>query len=322
MNDEDSKLSQLFVEGCHKIENFALAEIEQETKQKKLYYHTTTHAYAVKRRSNHIFQAIKPVLLNQIELQKLNRIEHLINICAVAHDMVQEFGFSLDNKISRQRPLGLSETETVNKLSNYIRKVNQDLSEVDSQQNSIFTEADISNIKEAIEATICNYNYLNNFIYQPYLYSSEKQLSITAQIIALADLGTLGMEGVDLYLQEGILLFLEENPGIAELFLAQNKDKYNQSSILAQLKNSELYPDLKEILLKATRSMVKFAQGRKANFEQEIAGFDEEVKDILRDRVFIYLTDENIYKIESLVPTEDNTKLTELLEFFNFDRYI
>ena len=322
MNDEDSKLSQLFVEGCHKIENFALAEIEQETKQKKLYYHTTTHAYAVKRRANHILQAIKPVLLNKIESAKLNRIEHLINICAIAHDMVQEFSFSLEDKISRQRPLGLSETETINKLINYIRKLNHYLLQVNSQQHAIFTEADIYNIKEAIRATICHYNYLNNFIYQPYLYSSEKQLSLTAQIIALADLGTLGMEGIDLYLREGILLFLEENPGITELFLAQNKDKANQSLILAQLKNSELCPNLKEILLKYTRSMVKFAQGRKANFEQEIASLDEEVKDILRDRVFIYLTDENIHHIESLIPTKDNTTLTELLEFFSFDRYV
>ena len=322
MNNEDSKASKLFAEAYHKIENFALAEIARETQQKRLYYHTKDHAYAVKKRANMIFQAIKPILLDKIKPKKLNRIEQLINICAVAHDMVQEFSFSIEDNKSRERPLGISEIATTNKLINYIRLVNKDLLQASYQQNIIFTEVDIDTIKEAIQATICHYDYLNNFIYQPYLYQSKQQLSITAQIIALADLGTLGMEGIDLYLQEGILLFLEENPELAELFAEQKKNKSNQNLVLGKLAQSAIYPNLKEKLLKYTRSMVKFAQGRKANFEQEIASFDEEARDILRDRVFIYLTDEIIHQIELLVPTRDNTTLTELLEFFSFERYV
>lgn len=335
MNDEDGDLSQLFTQACCQIESFALAEIKQETQQKQLYYHTIDHAYAVKRRANIIFQALKPIFLTKIELVELNRIKHLIDICAITHDMVQEFSFSLEQDTSRKRPFGLSETATINKLIDYIRQVNQTLLSTNSQSPlprnavtgehqsiAIFTNADINTIKEAIQATICHYNYLNNFIYQPYLYQSDRELSVTAKIIALADLGTLGMEGIAPYQQEGILLFLEENPDIAQFFSEQKNNRSSQDLILTNLKKSAIYSELKGKLLKYTRSMVKFAQGRKANFEQEISSFNEEAKHILRDRVFIHLTNENIHHIESIVPTKDNTTLTELLEFFNFDLYV
>lgn len=318
MNDEES---QLFAEIYQKIENFATIEIKKETRQKKLYYHTLAHAYAVKRRANIIFQAIKPILLNKIEIQKLDRIKYLIDICAMNHDIVQEFSFPIENNRSRERPLGVSETASIDKLIKYIKKLDRDLLQANERQSVFFSEADINTIKEAITATICHYDSLNDFIYQPYLCQSKKELSVTAIIIALADLGTLGMEGIEPYLQEGILLFLEENPDVAEFFSEQKKNKYNQKLILAELEKSAIYPNLKEKLLKSTRAMVKFARGRKANFEREISSFDEEAQKILRDRVFIYLTDENIHKIESLVPTRDNTTLTELLKFFNFTRY-
>ena len=322
MNDEDSILSQLLAEASDRVEIFALSEIEQETKQKKLYYHTTVHAYAVKRRANTIFQAIKPTLLNDIELAKLNRIESLINICAIAHDMVQEFSYSDQAYTARKRPLGISEAATINKLIDYIRQINQDLSQTYSQDTVLFAEEDIYTIKEAIKATVCYYDCSSNFIYQPYLYQSETQLSLTATIIALADLGALGIEGIDVYIQEGILIFLEENPDVIELILSKKNNPVNNSWEIAVLSKPEIGSNWRERLLKATRSMVNFAQGRKANFEQEIASLNEEARAILRDRVFKHLTNQTIQEIKSIVPTNENTSLTELLDFFDFNRYI
>ena len=322
MNDEDSRISQLFTEVFHRIEDFVWKEIERETKEKKLYYHTTVHACRVKRIANTIFQAIKPVLLNKIEPLELSRTQNLINICAIAHDMVQEFSYPDQAHTSRKRPLGISETATIDKLINYIKQINQDLSQANFQHSAIFTDIDIHTIKEAIKATICHYDYSGNFVYQPYLYQSGKNLSITARIIALADLGTLGMEGIKAYLQEGVLIFLEENPDLVEFILVQKNRKLSKTLSINTLVEAEKISNLRERLLKSTRFMVNFAQGRKANFEQEIASFNEEIRDILRDRVFKYLTDENIQKIESIVPTDENTTLTELLDFFNFDRYV
>lgn len=322
MNGATSQLSQLFVEACSNVENFALAEVEQETKKKRLYYHTASHVCGVKRRANTIFQAIKPTLVNKIEPQELERISYLISICAIAHDMVQEFSFSLIKNASRERPFGLSETATINKLIPRIKQINHKLSLDKSEQNIIFTESDINTITEAIQATVCHYDYLNNFIYQPYLYQSDKQFNLTAQIIALADLGTLGMEGIKPYLQEGILLFIEENIDITDLFLEQKNNRSQPNLLLTKLETLAVYPNLRERLLKYLRYLVKFAQGRKANFATEIAGFDRKAQEILRDRVFIHLTAANIYEIESLVPTAENTTLAELLNFFDFDYFL
>ena len=317
MNDEISKTSQLLIRAFHCIENFAGQEIERETKEKKLYYHTIAHAYSVKRRANTILQEIKPGLQNHIEPVELSRSEKLIDICAMAHDMVQEFSYSEQKQTSRKRLLGVSEAATIDKLITYIKKINQDLSQDNCQHTTIFTDTDIYTIKEAIQATICHYDYSSNFVYQPYLYQAEKKLSLTAMIIALADLGTLGMEGIKAYLQEGVLLFLEENPDFAESIIVLKNNKFKTTMI-----DAEKFPNLRARLLESTRSMVNFAQGRKANFEQEIASFNEETRAILCDRVFKYLTDENIQKIASIVPTDEDTTLTELLDFFDFDRYI
>lgn len=322
MNGEEKQPSQLFIKACREVENFALAEVKQEAQTKQLYYHNLNHVYGVKRRANIIFQALKPTLIDKINLKELNRIQYLLNICAVAHDLVQEFSFSIDRKQPRERPVGLSETLTIDKLINHIQQIERELSVTKSPPETIFTEADIKLIKEAIQATSCQYDYANHLIYQPYLYQVNKKLNITAQIIALADLGTLGMEGIEAYLQEGILLFLEENLDIVNLVLEQNNNPSQPNLLLTQVETSAVHSDLKERLLKYTRYLVKFARGRKTNFEREIASFDEQARIILRDRVFINLTEATISQIESIVPTSNNTTLAELLEFFNFDYFL
>ena len=291
MNGEEKQPSQLFIKACRKIENFALAEVKQEAQTKKLYYHNLNHVYGVKRRANIIFQALKPTLIDTINIKELNRIYYLINICAIAHDMVQEFSFSIGQKQSRERPVGLSETLTIDKLINHIQQIDRELSATKSAPEIIFTEADINIIKEAIQATACQYDHANHLIYQPYLYQVDEKLNLAAQIIALADLGTLGMEGIEPYLQEGILLFLEENLDIVNLVLEQKNNLSQPNLLLSKLERSALHSNLKERLLKYTRYLVKFARGRKTNFEREIASFDEQSRIILRDRVFTNLTE-------------------------------
>ena len=321
MNGEDNQPSHLFIEACKKIEKITLAEVKKEAKNKKLYYHNVAHVWGVKRRSNIIFQALKPTLRDKIKHQELNRICYLINVCAIAHDLVQEFSFSLEQK-PRSRPVGLSETLTIDKLINYIRQINQELSPSRSKSETIFTETDINLIKEAIQATVCHYDRANNFVYQPYLYQSDRQLNIIAKIIALADLGTLGMEGLEPYLKEGILLFLEENLDIVNLILEIKNNSSEPNFLLTQLERSAKDYNLKERLLKYTRYLVEFARGRQANFEREIASFDEPAQIILRERVFTNLTAATISQIESIVPTSKETTLARLLKFFNFDRFV
>lgn len=131
---------------------------------------------------------------------------------------------------------------------------------------------------------------------------------MVANIIALADLGTLGMEGVEPYIHEGILIFLEENPDLVELIttngdITQDNQQQNQM--------------LKKRLLKMTCFMVDLAKDRLVRFNPEIAPFPPEAQNILQQQIFQQLNIETINQIKQLIPTEENISLRELLNFFH-----
>ncbi|MGL5940620.1 MAG: hypothetical protein ACRC2S_09570 [Waterburya sp.] len=303
-----------FAETVQLVEDYVRAEIAQETKDKQLYYHTLDHALAVKRRANLIFQGIKPVLQASQSLEELQRLESLIALCAVAHDMVQEFVVKTETYKPRQRIPGVSETATANKLIQYLRDLNQNLA-TDVKPTILFSDKDLKIIEDAIAATICardplagkvSYSFSPYSIYQPYLYTSQTKISLVGNVIALADLGTLGIEGIKPYLQEGILVFIEDNLDLADLILSCS---YNYSPDL----NSDL---IKARLLNMARFMVSLAQERRARFELEIASFPPSARQILREQIFVYLNAENIKKIETIVPTKESTSLSELMDFF------
>ena len=296
-----------FAETVQLVESYVQAEIIRETKDKQLYYHTLDHALAVKRRASIIFQAIRPDLTQDLSSDELKRLESLINLSALAHDMVQLFESSSLVKQPRKRIAGLSEAETANRLLEYIQNLNQELTTSDLKSSILFSDLDQQIIQDAIAATICrhdtqteiiDYKFSHHSIYQPYLYESQPKISVVGSIIALADLGTLGMDGVEKYIRDGILVFLEDNPNYQELTVDRNL--------------------LKTKLLAMARFIVSFAHERKARFELEIAGFSPPIRQTLRDQVFIYLSQENIRKIEAVVPTHSNVSLEELTNFFAF----
>jgi hypothetical protein len=321
MNDE-GKLPNSFAEMAKLVENFALTEIRRETKQKQLYYHTVAHAYGVKRRANLIFQALKPILESSIEPVELSRLNSLINICAVTHDMVQEFIPPEQPHAPRKRPVGISEAATISKLINYIEKLNQKYSQAGVNSSAIFTDADIQIIKEAIKVTVCIYNNNSHCIYQPHLYNQREKLSIPARIIALADLGTLGIEGVDAYLQEGVLVFLEENPDVVQMLLAQKNTGSQSEFNLRGNEQTILEENLRKRLLKSTRFIVNFAKERKKRFPEEIESFTANSRYILQHQVFKNLNCQTLQEIEKLTPTNDDVSLSDLLSFFDFNKYI
>jgi hypothetical protein len=304
-----------FAETVQLVEDYVRAEIAQETEDKQLYYHTLDHALAVKRRANLIFQGIKPVLQVSYSLEELQRLKSLIDLCAMAHDMVQEFVATIEPNKPRQRIPGVSETETTNKLIQYLHNLNQNLANSVLDESILFNDKDLKIIEDAIAATICDrdplagkvsYSFSPYSIYQPYLYNSQTKISIVGSVIALADLGTLGMEGIKPYLREGILVFLEDNLDLADLIL--NCSQNNSSDL-----NSNV---IKTRLLNMARFIVSLAQERRARFELEIVSFTPQARQILREQIFVYLNTENIKKIETIVPTKESTSLFELIDFF------
>ncbi len=310
VENADQKMPSTFAETVRLVEEYVLAEIERETAEKQLYYHNVAHALAVKRRANFIFQALEPVLKQETHFLDLGRSKHLLDLCAIAHDMVQNFVESTKLHAPRKRLVGVSEQATTAKLIGYIRDLNQKVNCAVG-----FTNADLSTIEESIAATICerdplagktNCSFSEHSIYQPYLYNTAAKNSIVAQIIALADLGTLGIDGIESYLREGVLILLEDNPDLVELVLRRDGTYLTtKSKRITTIR-----------LLKMTRFMVDLAKERHTRFPQEIIGFSDRAKQILQDRVFKNLTIENVREIERLTPTSIDSSLTRLLDFF------
>ena len=301
-----------FVEMVELIKNYIQGEIIQETEAKQLYYHNINHALQVKRRAECIFQAIKPILAQSYSAQELWRIANLIDICALAHDMVQIFEPTPVNQ-PRKRLSRASEIETANKLLRYIKNLELILATNELERSFLFSDREQQIIKDAILATICirdpQGNRANNFfsdhsIYQPYLYNPQDKISIVGSIIALADLGTLGIDGVEAYIQDGILIFLEDNP------------YFQQQVSSCDCFNFAQQEDIKTKLLNMSRFIVALAYERQARFEQEIAGFVSQIRSILRNQVFIHLNHESIAQVVALVPNQPEASYSELVSFF------
>ena len=307
---KQEKFPDSFEEAVTMIQNFALREIQRESQQKQLYYHSCDHAYAVQQRANLIFQALEP-FVTETSSSSRKYLKHLIDICAIAHDMVQEFLPNNQPRTSRKRKPGVSEAATISKLINYIESLKITANKQPEKNKIFFTDSDLQIIKEAIEATICLYDAENNAIYQPYLYSTNKKISLPARIIALADIGSLGIEGIEAYFKEGSLIFLEENPDIVSLIL--DEEYKNQP---------ELSENLRQRLLQRARFQVDFARGREARFMSEVAGLPGDAIAILKNNVFKFLNQDTISKIESITPTTDDKILEELIEFFDLKNLI
>lgn len=305
-----AQLTDSFEETVAIVKNFALEEIQTESKQKQLYYHSCNHAYAVQNRADIIFQALEP-FAEEISPVSLTRLKHLIDLCAISHDMVQEFLPNTEVHTARKRQPGVSEAATISKLINYIKSSKITANNSETTDHIFFTDIDLQIIKESIQATICLSDSEDNCIYQPYLYSIEKKISLPARIVALADIGSLGIEGIKAYFREGILIFLEENPDIVSILL--NEEYKNQP---------ELSEKFRQRLLKRARFQVIFAKARQARFMHEVNGLPEEAIAVLQNQVFKFLNQDTITTIESITPTQDDTIVEDLIEFFDLKRLI
>lgn len=291
-----SSSSQTVTDCINKVKASSLQEFDRQIRAHQLYYHTRDHIAQVQRRSQLIYAAIQ----SDLDADAIDQIERLLDLCVIAHDMVQVFEAQPQPHIARSRSIGVSETSTLERLLNYL----------DLHCSALLTEGDRVVIQSAINATICIYDVKEQSIYQPAL--AQPDLPIVARILALADLGALGIDGIAMYNREGSLLFLEENLDVVPLL---------QSGAINHLEtsNSSLAENIRQRLLKRCRFQVNLAKSRLARFEQEIEAFPKGAIDKLRREIFQYLTAATIQAIEATTPTSDRTSLKELIEFFDFE---
>ncbi|MER3432735.1 MAG: hypothetical protein C4288_04715 [Leptolyngbya sp. ERB_1_1] len=294
-----SRDTTTFTECIDKVKAFSLQEFDRQIQFHQLYYHTRDHIALVQRRSRLIFNAIR----SDLTVDAVEQIERLLDLCVIAHDMIQVFEAETQPHMARQRVMGVSETATLERLLNYI----------DVHCSAAMSDLDQAAIRSAISATICAYDTKEQAIYQPAL--NQPNLSIVARILALADLGALGIDGISAYNREGSLLFLEENLDVIPLLMTGE---------IRQLETTDpqLAENIRQRLLKRCRFQVNLAKSRLARFEQEIEGFPKNAIDKLRREVFQYLNAATVQEIEATTPTSDRASLKELLEFFNFEQYL
>jgi hypothetical protein len=308
-----------FAESIAQIKIFALHKFDQEIEQKQLYYHTREHVENVLRRTNRIFQAVYSDEAVDSDLNQsnvvLSRTKLLLDLCAIAHDMVQIFTPQTQTHTARKREAGVSEQATIEQLLAYINTLNQRLQAHQVDSTAQLSDGEVETVRAAIAATICAYDPIEQAIYQPDLDDTSAPLPAVARILALADIGALGMDGIQAYHQEGSLLFLEENLDLIPLLQEGTID-------CLATDDPALYENIRQRLLKRCRFQVSFAKSRVKRFRQEILGFPEEAIAALTDDVFQHLTPMTINRITTLTPTDEETPLKELLEFFQFEQYL
>jgi hypothetical protein len=285
------------------LQELLLQIFDREISEKHLIYHNRDHIDGVVRRSNQIFQAIRPHLNPEKDPEHL---EYLLNLCAISHDLIQVFTPQSEAHIARRREAGISEAATIEVIFNTIQKFN--INRVDS----IFNDADLYVIREAILTTICDYDPMEESIFQPMLYQEDPVISDIARILALADLGTLGIEGIEAYNAEGRSLFLEENLDVQAL--VENPELTAQI-----LEDSVLSENIRQRLLKRARFQVNLAKSRLKRCTKELSYFPTKSIPMLTDQVFQYLTLETIQTLEKTTPIQEDISLETLSIFFKLD---
>jgi hypothetical protein len=285
------------------LQELLLQIFDREISEKHLTYHNREHINGVVRRSNQIFNAIRPYLSAE---KDPDHLEYLLNLCAVSHDLIQIFTPQLEPNIPRRRESGISEAATIEVIFSTIQKFNA------NSQDYIFTDMDLYLIREAILTTICDYNPAEESIFQPMLYQENPVISDIARTLALADLGTLGIEGIEAYNTEGRSLFLEENPDIQDLI-------ENTKSTAQILKDPILSENIRQRLLRRARFQINLAKSRLKRFSKEISYFPIKSIPILTQEIFQHLTPETIQTLEKTTPIHEDTSLETLIYFFKLN---
>jgi hypothetical protein len=285
-----------------KVVEFMRDRIAAEAHVKQLYLHNLGHAAGVLRRAELIFSTVRPFWhLPEPEIERWHR---LLKIGAISHNVVQLFWPSFQIYAPRRRQISMSKIATTQLLFDFIDQLNQQI----SLSSARFTGADKAVLHQVIQATICTYNERDKAIFQPELYENP-DLSPVARIIALADLGTLGIDGINAFNQAASLKFLEENPDTISVLRVKHPQ---------EVTTSEHLTSIRERLLKLARFQVQLAHSRLNRTLDECSGLPSEALPELETHVFKYLIADTVDIIEHTTPTDNDTDINTLLAFFNF----
>ncbi len=183
----------------------------------------------------------------------------LAGIAAAFHDTVQnweEFARP-DGAIMRKRFAGQNERDSAAEAIAWMR------------ETGIYSEHRAALVTEAILATVPGWNVDHKTVVQPNLRPDSHPV---VRAVALADLGTGGMEG-ETFVTEGDPLFREENLDIARAIGSAR----SQSDI-----TEEAQQRYRGRMLAWTQSQSTFVSGRKALLETELGNLGDSLKEPTR----------------------------------------
>ena len=251
----DSVYKKSVEDGVEKALGLVASRFEnQEDEKENLDFHNTRHTNEVVKNTEAILNAIG-VTEKEVNLGKL---------IASYHDTVQEWEENVtdDGKIMRKRAISDNEAASFVEFEQYVKDVNS------KEGTEVFSEGDIETGRFAIMGTVPGFDPEKGTVVQPNMTNEAPKV---ARAVALADLGTAGIEGSEKYVEDGSSLFREENLDIAEKMA--NPDQLTE----------EEKEGFKQRMLGWSNFQPIFANGRKELFESEIDGFGEEEKDGLRN---------------------------------------
>lgn len=207
-------------------------------------YHNREHTKRVIGRTETILRTIQsenPVLVtdDDIELGKL---------ATGFHDIVQDW-----EEVGGRRKRHTGENE----------RLSAEIALYFMNRAKVFSDRDKLVVDEAINVTIPGFDPKLGTVTQPFLGSETSPVAVA---VALADIGTCGMDGPDFFLGEGDALFREEN-----------------LDILRALKDESLTFDQTESFRKRmldwTVSQLRFVEGRQTLLGSDLLGIAQPARD-------------------------------------------
>ncbi len=290
---ERSGESQLYVEiGI----NNALAHIAENFEHsskglENLPFHNTDHTRQVMRRTQLILSTISsadPTLVSSQDML-------LGQLAAAFHDSEQKWKNkkvktgNQDTLIRERYGVGNEVISCANAV-NYMVHVNE------TEGKDIFSKDDIETVVEAILVTIPVFDLRHQTVAQPNL---SNRTSLVARAVALADLGSAGLDGLEMVKEDSKKLFREENLDIT----------IRLSEDIPLTKDEESF--YKDRYLKWVSTQYPFAKGRKDLLTTELDGIPQHVLPYV-ERLFNKF-DETLAGLENITASYAALEPKELL---------
>lgn len=271
------------------------ADFEKNSQSEdNLAYHNTEHVKSVIPRVESILQKIQQATQNVEPAVVTNRDIQIGRLAAAFHDRKQSWAKNvLKNQIIRKRASGANEQASAQELIAYMDEVN-----INSPVGNVFGEDDKKLVEAAILATVPGFDKERWTVIQPNVGPDS---SIVARAMALADLGTAGMEGGEAFIKDGNDMFREDNLDIgAALAKPDLLDESTKESF-------------RQRMINWSKLQVAFAEGRQSLLDDELVGLPPAAQEIFKKAVFTRF-EESIESAEVKAGQRENLSFEELAQ--------